>query len=114
MISSMRRAVILCLLLGLGCARQEPRPQPPVIGLFTGLSGPTAAWGEAVSRGARLAAEDCKSATLMVEDDGGKPENAANLAASFLGDPRVMAIVGADTTAGTLAASPLRSEERRV
>ncbi|HEV7921943.1 MAG TPA: ABC transporter substrate-binding protein [Thermoanaerobaculia bacterium] len=103
----MRRAVIPGLLLVISCARQEARPRPPVIGLFTGLSGPTAAWGEAISRGARLAAEDCKSATLSVEDDGGKPEAAANLAASFLGDPRVVAIVGADTTAGSLAASPL-------
>lgn len=95
------------MLLTVGCARQETRPQPPIIGLFTGLSGPTAAWGEAISRGARLAGDDCKSATLAIEDDGGKPENAANLAASFLGDPRVLAIVGADTTAGSLAASPL-------
>jgi len=71
------------------------------------LSGPTAAWGEAIARGARLAAEDCKVATLAVEDDGGKPENAANLAQSFIGNPDVVALVGADTSAAALAASPL-------
>ncbi|HKO56585.1 MAG TPA: ABC transporter substrate-binding protein [Thermoanaerobaculia bacterium] len=75
--------------------------------MFTGLTGPTAGFGETVVRGARLAAEDCKSATLSIEDDQGKPEVAANLVASFLGDPDVVAVVGGDTTAASMAASPL-------
>ena len=104
----MRRTFIIILLLSFAsaCAKPEARPEPPRIGLFTGLSGPTAAWGEAIRRGAQLAADDCKSAQLLVEDDQGKPDIAANVAESFIARPGVMALIGGDTTSASMAASP--------
>lgn len=84
----------------------------PRIGLFTGLTGPTAAWGEAIRRGAQLAADDCKAAQLLVEDDQGKPDMAANVAESLISKPEVVVLIGGDTTSGSMAASPSAEANR--
>ena len=113
----MRSPLILLLLLALiGCRHPSERTHAPVIGLVTGLSGPTAAWGEAIRRGAELAIDEARARgqqiELAVEDDQGRPEQSANVAAELIGRDGVVALVGADTSGGTLAIAPLAESHR--
>src|SRR5262245_60428640 len=82
----------------------------PRIGLEAGLSGPTAAYGLACRRGAELAIDDLKARgekiDLVLQDDQGSPEQTANVAASLVSDPTIAAIVGTDTSSGTMAMTP--------
>src|ERR1700682_2906517 len=115
--ASMRSPLILLLLLALiGCRHPSERTHAPVIGLVTGLSGPTAAWGEAIRRGAELAIDEARARgqqiELAVEDDQGRPEQSANVAAGLVGRGGVVALVGADTSGGTLAIAPLAESHR--
>lgn len=80
------------------------------IGLIVGVTGPLAAYGEADRRGAELAAEE-HHATLVVEDDQGRPEQSANAAERLITGAGVVAIVGCDTSGETLAASPICERE---
>jgi branched-chain amino acid transport system substrate-binding protein len=110
----MRRSLIPVILCLLAACRHEPPAAParaPVLALITGSSGPTAAWGTAIRRGAELAVDEARARgqriELVVEDDGGRPEQAANIAAELIARPDVVAIIGADTSSGTLAIAPL-------
>jgi branched-chain amino acid transport system substrate-binding protein len=101
--------LFLLLVFVLGCARTETRTAR--IGLVSGLTGPTAAWGTAIKRGAELAIDDARAAgtavELRVEDDQGKPEGSVLAAETLIGRDGVTAIVGADTSGRTLAIAPL-------
>lgn len=44
---------------------------------------------------------------LVLQDDQGSPEQTANVAASLVSDPTIAAIVGTDTSSGTMAMTPL-------
>lgn len=103
--------LIALILVALGCARETASPGTTRIGLVTGLTGPTAAWGEAIRRGAQLAIEDCNASDarfeLVVEDDQGKPETTAAVVEMLITRAGVAAIVGADTSGRTLAAAPI-------
>src|SRR5260221_3765387 len=105
----------LAVLLLAGCRAPERKPHPR-IGLIAGLSGPTAAYGTACRRGADLAIEDARARRQNIEltedDDQGRPEQTANVAASLITDPSVLAIVGADTSTGTIAMAPLAESNR--
>lgn len=81
--------------------------------MITGSSGPTAAWGEALRRGAELAVDEhnakkhAKRIELVVLDDQGKPEESAVAAERLIHSDDVAAIVGCDTTGRSLAVSPI-------
>ena len=110
-----RAGYALVLLLLAGCRAPE-RAQRPRIGLVAGLSGATAAYGTACRRGAELAIDDARARgqniELQVDDDQGRPEQTANVAASLITDPSLLAIVGADTSTGTMAMAPLAESNR--
>ena len=103
------------VLLSFGCRAPE-KARGPRIGLVAGLSGPTAAYGMACRRGAELAIDDARARgqniELVLEDDQGRPDQTANVAASLITDPAVLAIVGADTSTGTIAMAPLAESNR--
>jgi branched-chain amino acid transport system substrate-binding protein len=105
----------LVVLLFPGCRARE-RAHRPRIGLVAGLSGATAAYGTACLHGAALAIDDARARgqniELTVEDDQGRPEQTANVAAALITDPNVLAIVGADTSTGTIAMAPLAESSR--
>lgn len=113
----------LFLFLIASCAveRSSPVAKAIRIGMICGLSGPTAAWGIPAQRGAQLAVEDANrrggvlgaKLELRVEDDQGKPEDAAAAAAKLITRDGVVAIVGADSSSRTLAAAPICQAHRR-
>ncbi len=102
-------------LLLASCAPREKAETRKVIqiGLVAGLSGPTAAWGEALRRGAELAVEEVNRGqrpyqlVLRVEDDGGKAEDAAALVTRLITRDGVSAIIGNDSSSKTLAMVPV-------
>jgi branched-chain amino acid transport system substrate-binding protein len=106
-------ALVVVLLSG---CRAHERAQGPRIGLVAGLSGATAAYGTACRRGAELAIDDARARgqniELDVDDDQGRPEQTANVAAALITDPNLLAIVGADTSTGTIAMAPLAESNR--
>jgi branched-chain amino acid transport system substrate-binding protein len=107
--------IIIFILLLLSCHAPE-KTAAPRIGLIAGLSGPTAAYGTACRRGAELAIDDIRASgqniELKIEDDQGSPEQTANVAAALMADPSIVAIVGADTSSGTMAMAPLAESNR--
>ncbi len=105
---SPQSSVLITLLL-VACHREPARLR---IGLVSGLTGPTAAWGEAIRRGAQMAVDDANAhrrekIELVVEDDQGRPEQSAVVVERLLTEKNVAGIVGCDTSGRTLAASPI-------
>jgi branched-chain amino acid transport system substrate-binding protein len=118
----MTRKLLLFTLLTLSCSRETTRieQQPVHIGLITGLTGPTAAWGEPTRNGASLAVEKLNSAggiggrkvVLLTEDDQGKPEQSAAVATKLIAADRVIALVCCDSSSRSLAAAPIAQSRR--
>lgn len=105
----------LTVILG-ACSRGEREtPKKPLleVGLVAGLSGPTAAWGEAIRRGAELAVEEVNrearsyTLALRIEDDGGRAEDAAALVTKLITRDGVVAVVGNDTSSKTMSMVPV-------
>jgi len=103
-----RIAVVLAVLaVFASCHRADEHRTKLRVGLITGTSGPTAAWGEAIRRGAQLAADEARDVELLVVDDQGKPEQAAVAAERLITSDNVAAIIGCDTSGRSLAAAPI-------
>ncbi|SFC43490.1 bifunctional serine/threonine-protein kinase/ABC transporter substrate-binding protein [Streptomyces aidingensis] len=92
----------------------------PRIAVHADLSGPGRAAGQAQERGVRLAVEEFNARpdapftlSLVVEDDGGDPQRAAEAAARLAGDPAVLAVIGPTHDATALTALP-RYEEAQL
>lgn len=111
------RCLPLAILLLGSCRAPEKTATSvtPRIGLVSGLSGPTAAYGLACRRGAELAIDDLRArgqkVELVLQDDQGSPEQSANIAASLVSDPSIAAIIGTDTSSGTMAMAPLAEKD---
>jgi len=103
-----RRLLLAALLLS-ACHHETPAVK---VGLFTGTTGATAAWGEAIRRGAAMAADDFNAGRdhqiqLLVEDDQGRPEQSASVVEQFATRDGVVALIGGDTSSRSLAAGPI-------
>src|SRR5215470_13862978 len=111
--SGLRVLLLSCSLLA--ACRAPEQAATPRIGLVAGISGPTAAYGLACRRGAELAIDDLhargQQIELVLQDDQGSPEQTANVAASLVSDPTIAAIVGTDTSSGTMAMTPLAEKD---
>jgi len=104
-----RRTALFALFAFIACRESHP---PIRIGLVSGLTGQTAAWGEAIRRGVDMAVADANAKRkrpigLVVEDDQGRPEQSAVAVERLLSQNNVVAIIGCDTSGRSLAASPL-------
>jgi branched-chain amino acid transport system substrate-binding protein len=85
------------------------------IGLIAPLSGPAATYGKDVSNGVSLAVDEINAAggiggrkvTLLMGDDRGSPKDAANVAQSFVSNPKVLAMIGGATSTATFGAVPV-------
>jgi branched-chain amino acid transport system substrate-binding protein len=113
----MRRLTLLLILLAVACRREAAPPvaAAPVLrlGMITGVTGPTAAWGEALRRGAQMAVDEhnaqrrAKRVELVILDDQGKPEESGVAAERLIHSDEVAAIVGCDTTSRSMVVSPI-------
>jgi branched-chain amino acid transport system substrate-binding protein len=101
-----------------GCSRQpnpnEPDRSPIKIGFFGDLSGPTFNFGQSAKNGMLMAVDQINQAgglnrrqiDIVIEDDLGSPERAAELAGKLISQDQVVAIIAAGTSGNSRAAAP--------
>lgn len=91
---------------------------PLVIGLFGPMSGERSALGARFQEAASMFVEVTNAKggigghplQLMVEDSRGTPREAANIAQKFASDPKVLAVIGGQTSTESMAAGPILAE----
>ena len=84
------------------------------IGFFGDLSGPTYNYGESAKNGVLMAADEINQAggvngyqiDVVVEDDKGSPEAAAEVTGRLIETYKVAALIGAGASGNSLAAAP--------
>ena len=85
------------------------------IGMITPLTGTVATFGQSTKEAAELAAKQINEnggingakIVFVIEDDQGKPDDAANAAQKLINQDQVVAIIGSLTSSCTLAAGPI-------
>jgi branched-chain amino acid transport system substrate-binding protein len=118
----LRRFLIVPLLfaalgLALSCAQQKTGEDRSTIkiGFFGDLSGPTFNYGQSAMNGVLMAAVEINQSgginghnvDIVVEDDKGSPEAAAQAAGKLISRDKVVALIGAGASGNSLAAAPL-------
>lgn len=114
----LRVAAVLAVLL-LSCnPGREPQTAASTadipVGVYAALSGDQAAFGQATVQGVQLAAEEINAAggvlgrkiRLVIEDDRGKPEEATAVVTKLVTRDNVIAVIGENSSAQSLAAAP--------
>jgi branched-chain amino acid transport system substrate-binding protein len=113
--SNSNRKSILALFIIFSACHREPQTTTR-IGLIAGFSGPTAAWGTAIRRGAEMAIDDAhergERVELVIEDDQAKPEQSALIAEELMTRDGVVAVVGGETSGKALSIAPLADRNR--
>ena len=116
----MRKLLIVVALAAVSCRPDReartaaPAPEIP-IGVYAALTGSEAAFGQATVQGVKLAAEEINAAggvlgrkiKLVIEDDQGKPEEAASVVTKLITRDDVVAVIGENSSAQSLAAAPV-------
>lgn len=119
----MRRTLGSLLTLALlatlpACEQREPATRtetgPIKVGVFLDLSGQTSSFGQSTRTGIEMAVEEINAAggivgrqvTLIVEDDQGRPEQAATVVTKLVSQDKVAAILGEVASSNSLAAAP--------
>jgi branched-chain amino acid transport system substrate-binding protein len=85
-----------------------------LIGYYGDLSGRTSNFGQSTRNGALMVVDEINKAggingrriRMIVEDDQGRPEQAATVVTKFISQDRVHALLGEATSGNTLAAAP--------
>jgi branched-chain amino acid transport system substrate-binding protein len=91
------------------------------IGFFGDLTGPTFNFGLSAKNGVLMAADEINQAgginghqiDIVIEDDKGSPETAAQVTANLIDRYKVVAIIGAGASGNSLAAAP-KAQAARV
>jgi len=85
------------------------------IGVYAALTGDQASFGQATVQGVKLAAEEINAAggvlgkqiRLVIEDDQGRPEQAASVVTKLITNDNVIAVIGENSSSNSLAAAPI-------
>ena len=88
---------------------------PIPVGVYLALTGPTATFGIGTRDGAQLAADEINAGggvlgrplRLIIEDDQGRPEEAAAVVSKLITKDRVVAVIGENASSRSLAAAPI-------
>ncbi|MGH9882382.1 MAG: ABC transporter substrate-binding protein [Pyrinomonadaceae bacterium] len=115
-------ALLLSLLLVVGllpsCTRRQrvaPKDTSTIkVGYFGDLSGPTYNFGQSAINGVLMAVGeinrtggiDGRKLDVVIEDDQGSPERAANLVSKLVGQDKVVAVIAGGASGSSLAAAP--------
>ena len=112
-------AVIILLALAFSCTRQSEVDDGVdrstiKIGYFGDLTGPTFNFGQSAINGVLMAASEInqnggingRQIDVVIEDDRGSPETAAQLTAKLIEQDHVVAIVAGGTSGNSRAAAP--------
>ncbi len=106
---------LLLLGLSLSCSQQKTDDRSTIqIGFFGDLSGPTFNFGQSAMNGVLMAADEINQAggingrrlDIVMEDDKGSPELAAQVTGKLIERDKVIAIIGAGASGNSLAAAP--------
>jgi branched-chain amino acid transport system substrate-binding protein len=97
-----------------GTLRQGDVGEPIRVGVFLDLSGMTAQFGQPTLSGVRMAAAEINDAggidgrklELIVEDDRGRPEEAATVVRKLIEQKKVHALLGDVASGNSIAAGP--------
>jgi branched-chain amino acid transport system substrate-binding protein len=116
----MRKLLIVVALAAVACRPdREPQTESPAseipVGVYAALSGSEAAFGQATVQGVRLAADEINAGggvlgrkiRLVIEDDQGRPEEAASVVTKLITRDNVIAVIGENSSAQSLAAGPV-------
>ena len=104
------------LFTGFRAERQQTRSLEPIrVGVFLDLSGRTSSFGTATLNGVKLAADeinaypgtDRRRVELYIEDDLGRPYEAATVVQRLIDQKKVHALLGEVASSNTLAAAPI-------
>jgi branched-chain amino acid transport system substrate-binding protein len=107
--------LILLFGLALSCSPQKNDDHSTIkIGFFGDLSGPTFNFGQSAMNGVLMAADEINQAggiegrriDIVIEDDKGSPELAAQVTGKLVERDKVVAIIGAGASGNSLAAAP--------
>jgi branched-chain amino acid transport system substrate-binding protein len=115
-----KRIVIALAVLALACApgaeRQTATSANDIpVGMYGALTGAEASFGNATLQGVKLATEEInksggvlgKKIRLVVEDDQGKPEEAASVVTKLITGDNVIAVIGENSSSQSLSAAPV-------
>lgn len=107
---------LLLLLSPMFSCRQNPAEDRSTIkiGFFGDLSGPTYNFGQSALNGVLMAADEINVAggingrrlDVVIDDDKGSPEAAAQITEKLIRSDKVIAIIGAGASGNSLAAAP--------
>src|SRR5580765_2862758 len=96
-------AVVSLVLLSAGCGG-KPKEEELVVGEYGSLTGGDADFGQSTKKGVALAMDDLATSAqgkigglkvrTVVEDDQGKPEEAATAVQKLINQDRVIAVIG--------------------
>jgi branched-chain amino acid transport system substrate-binding protein len=111
---------IVALLLCCACERKmngstSSETGPIKVGVYADLSGQTSSFGQSTVKGAKMAADEVNKAggiggrqiQLVVEDDQGRPEQAATVVTKLINQDKVNAVIGEVASSNSLAAAPI-------
>lgn len=92
-----------------------PKPKPIKIGEYGSLTGGTATFGQSTKKGVDLAIDEINAAggvkgrplQVLVEDDQGRPEEAAQVVQKLINQDKVVAVLGEVASSRSLAAAPI-------
>ena len=116
-----KHLIVLTLIVAIGltlsCARQQKAGEDRStikIGFFGDLSGPTFNFGQSAMNGVLMAADEINQGgginghqiDVVIEDDKGSPEAAAQRTGKLIAYDKVVAIIGAGASGNSLAAAP--------
>ncbi|MGB7925441.1 MAG: ABC transporter substrate-binding protein [Pyrinomonadaceae bacterium] len=87
---------------------------PIKVGVYADLSGQTSSFGQSTVNGIKMAAEEINKAggvngrqvELIIEDDQGRPEQAATVVTKLISQNQVHAVLGEVASSNSLAAAP--------
>ncbi len=93
---------------------------PIKVGVFMDLSGQTSSFGQSSVAGAKMAVEQINAAggvdgrpiELVIEDDQGRPEQAATVVTKLINQDKVAAILGEVASSNSLAAAPIAQQAK--
>jgi branched-chain amino acid transport system substrate-binding protein len=114
------RALLLLVVVAAACrpgreAQTTDATGDIPVGVYAALSGDQASFGNATVQGVKLAAEEINAAggvlgrkiRLVIEDDQGRPDQAASVVTKLITSDAVIAVIGENSSNNSLAAAPI-------
>ncbi|HEX8423054.1 MAG TPA: ABC transporter substrate-binding protein, partial [Pyrinomonadaceae bacterium] len=111
--------LMIVLLTAFACERRGgegtvSESGPIKVGVYADLSGQTSSFGQSTVNGIKMAADEINQAggvggrqiELIIEDDQGRPEQAATVVTKLISQNQVRAVLGEVASSNSLAAAP--------